>query len=318
VSGLPLIDLGAWTEDRDPAVARALDEALVEFGFLLVTGHGVPDAVLDEARRTALAFFHLPPEAKARCIGGGPAYRGWFGPGTQSNAATFGVETPPDHKETFAVGMGEPPPGESAATDPVWWGANVFPAEVPAMEAAWLTFRDECTALAGRIIGVCEAALGLPVGWMLERCTPPPVSAVANWYPALRDVPAAPGAFRIGPHTDFGTLTIVDRQPGRASLQIQLADDSWVDAPVVPGALTVNVGDLLSHWTGGRWRSTRHRVPGPDPAAPDEELLSLVLFHDPALGTLIEPLDGSGPAVRCRDWLGAKIAALAVDGTYGS
>ena len=30
-------------------------------------------------------------------------------------------------------------------------------------------------------------------------------------------------------------------------------------------ALAENTGDLISHWTDGRWRSTRHRVLAPPP-----------------------------------------------------
>jgi hypothetical protein len=33
-------------------------------------------------------------------------------------------------------------------------------------------------------------------------------------------------------------------------------------------------------WAGGRWRSYRHRVPPTPASAPDEELASLVCFHE--------------------------------------
>ena len=57
-----------------------------------------------------------------------------------------------------------------------------------------------------------------------------------NWYPPM-DVAGAPedGQFRIGPHTDFGTVTILDREPGKGGLQVWTESDGWEDAPFVAG-----------------------------------------------------------------------------------
>ena len=82
-----------------------------------------------------------------------------------------------------------------------------------------------------------------------------------NRYPPLSATgPAKEGQYRVAPHTDWGILTILDRQPGYGGLQVQALVGTWAASPYVPGAFTVNVADLLSRWTGGRWRSTRHRV----------------------------------------------------------
>jgi isopenicillin N synthase-like dioxygenase len=55
----------------------------------------------------------------------------------------------------------------------------------------------------------------------------------------------------------------------------------------------VNVADLLSRWTGERWRSTRHRVLPPSPEAPDEELISLIVFLEADVDTVIRPIAGA-------------------------
>jgi isopenicillin N synthase-like dioxygenase len=133
----------------------------------------------------------------------------------------------------------------------------------------------------------------------------------ANWYPPGKGMPALPDQYRIGPHTDWGGMTLLDRQPGLGGLQIQTLDDEWVDAPYVPGTLTVNTGDLISHWSGGRWRSTRHRVLAPPPEAPAEELLSLVFFHDPDYDAVITPLGiPDAEPVLAGDYLHAKLTAI--------
>ena len=111
----------------------------------------------------------------------------------------------------------------------------------------------------------------------------------------------ADGQYRIGPHTDFGTITLLDRQPGVSGLQVLSADGAWLDAPYLPGSLTINVGDLIARWSGGRWRSNLHRILAPSPDAPAEELISLVLFMETNVGAVVAPLPppvGGGATAR--------------------
>ena len=71
-----------------------------------------------------------------------------------------------------------------------------------------------------------------------------------NRYPPLTEVgEPAPGQFRIGPHTDFGTVTVLDREPGAGGLQVDTAGTGWADAPYDPAAFTVNIGTC---WSTGR------------------------------------------------------------------
>ncbi|GAA3069769.1 hypothetical protein GCM10020254_11930 [Streptomyces goshikiensis] len=134
-----------------------------------------------------------------------------------------------------------------------------------------------------------------PWGWTrtISPGTPgtPPGGFNVNWYPGTATVgPPLPGQFRIGAHTDFGTVTVLDREPGAGGLQIHTDRDGWQDAPYDPAALTVNIGDLLARWTGDRWRAGRHRVLPPPADAPAEELVSLVYFYECDPHTRVESL----------------------------
>jgi isopenicillin N synthase-like dioxygenase len=59
-------------------------------------------------------------------------------------------------------------------------------------------------------------------------------------------------------------------------------DGEWVDAPPVPGAFVVNIGELLEYATQGYLIATNHRVISP--AYPDDRI-SVPFFFNPALDT---------------------------------
>ena len=95
--------------------------------------------------------------------------------------------------------------------------------------------------------------------------------------------------FGASPHTDFGAVTILlqDTTPG---LEV-LHNDQWIPVPPKEDALVVNVGDMLSLWTGGRYRSSVHRVvskPG------GGERFSVVFFLDGRLDCVLGDLGGRG------------------------
>lgn len=142
-----------------------------------------------------------------------------------------------------------------------------------------------------------------------------------NWYGPREANTPMPNQFRVGPHTDFGLLTVLDREPGLGGLQIKGDDGEWVDAPYVPGSLTINTGDLIRRWTNDRWCSNEHRVLPPPVEAPTEELISLVYFGEPTFDTMVETFPScvsaeqpsKYPPILARTYLDEKMAALVVD-----
>ena len=327
-NAIPTVDLDVWRADPK-AVAAQVDTALQRAGFLLVTGHGVDAALRAGVRAAARRFFALPDEAKQRYavrIGG----RGWLAPGVEANGLVEGTETPPDLKESFAVGP-DTPTGD-AAVDAAWFPPNVWPAEVPELRTVATRYTSAMRSVADDLLELCATALGLPVATLTSLATNPTWTFNINRYPPLTEVgQPADGQYRIGPHTDFGTVTVLDREPGAGGLQVfvtALQDSGqdhpdgpgvWQDAPYDPDALTVNIGDLLAHWTGLRWSSGRHRVLPPQAAHPDEELMSLVFFyeldHDAVVTPLAPPVgrrSGLDPVVTA-PFIRERLDAISVD-----
>ncbi|XP_062104519.1 1-aminocyclopropane-1-carboxylate oxidase homolog 1-like [Humulus lupulus] len=59
-------------------------------------------------------------------------------------------------------------------------------------------------------------------------------------------------------HTDNDFLTVL-LQDHIGGFQV-LHQNTWVDVPPVPGALVVNIGDLLQLITNDKFKSVKHRV----------------------------------------------------------
>lgn len=293
---IPVIDLAGWLSG-DPgaraATAAAVDTALSRAGFLLLTGHGVSRAERERVRAAARAFFALPPRAKERYavrVGG----RGWLGQGAEANGYAEGTATPPDLKESWTLGA-DRPTGDREIDD-FWFRPNVWPdAEVPALRTVVEEYLTAMRRVADEVLRLLAAALGQDEDFFTRHTRHPTYTLNVNWYPGTEVVgEPLPGQYRIGPHTDFGTVTLLDRQLGRGGLQVYVdpADggSGWEDAPFDPEALTVNIGDLMARWTGDRWRSGRHRVLPPSPQDPAEELMSLVYFYECDPHTVVAPL----------------------------
>jgi isopenicillin N synthase-like dioxygenase len=314
---IPLLDISVWREgsrsDRERLAAR-MDQALRHSGFLMIENHGVPAALRDQIRAEAKRFFALPHERKAK-YATPVAGRGWIPQGGEANAFYGEVADPDraDMKESMTIGRsfrtGDP------ETDRKWFTPNVWPGECPELESLCERFAAQVRDLYYELLRMSAAAFGLDEDFFAGHARRAPHTFNINRYPPLTATgPAKEGQFRVAPHTDWGILTILDRQPGYGGLQIQTREGTWADAPFVEDAFTVNVADLLSRWTGERWRSTRHRVLPPPRQAPDEELISLIVFLEAEVDTVIRPVAGNTDLepVVAGEWLRAREAAATV------
>jgi isopenicillin N synthase-like dioxygenase len=290
VNAIATVDISHWHEGGATAgrVAAAVDEGLQRAGFILVTGHGVDPALARDVRAAARQFFSLPDDVKQH-YSVPVAGHGWIGPGAEANAYAEGTESPPDLKESYSLGA------ETATGDPevdrIWFAPNVWPAEVPSLEPLVNAYTAAMRQLSDDLLALFAYALGLPENPFVTLASRPTWTMNINHYPPVSVVgEPEPGQFRIGPHTDFGTVTILDREPGAGGLQVYSDADGWSDAPYDPDALTVNIGDLLEYWSGRRWPSGRHRVLPPQPHAPEEDLVSLIYFYEANHDAVVTPL----------------------------
>ena len=300
---LPVIDVGPLVTGRgDPAgVIGAVASACADHGFFYVVGHGVDPELTGRLDTAAREFFALPHDVKegVRMELGGPAWRGWFPLGGE---LTSGV---PDRKEGYYFGSELPADDPRVVAGLPLHGPNLFPDQPAALRPTVLSYLDALTTLGHRLVEAIAASLGIDPTILGSICDDPTVLFRIFRYPASD----GGHEWGVGEHTDYGLLTIL-LQDQHGGLEV-LTDGRWTPAPPIEGSFVCNIGDMLDRMTGGRYRSTAHRVRNTSGA----DRFSFPFFFDPSWGARVPRLVPDPVDTSSGRWDGADVAAF--EGTYG-
>jgi isopenicillin N synthase-like dioxygenase len=254
----PIISLAGMTS-ADPAARAAmaadLRAACLDKGFFYIVDHGVPPeltrAVFDQAR----AFFALPMATKRTVdIARSPCNRGY----EPLRAQVLEAGAPPDLKEGFYIGADLGPDDPRVAAGLFNHGPNQWPAGLPRWRETMEAYFARMLALCRTMMRALALALHLPRDHFEGFCDDPMATLRLLHYPPQPAHPD-PGEKGCGAHTDFGAITLL-AQDDVGGLEVWDGENGWMAAPPVPGALVVNLGDLIARWTNDRYRSTLHRV----------------------------------------------------------
>ncbi len=300
---IPLIDIAPFLTGgacERHAVAQAVDAACSDMGFLLVTGHGIPAALVDDMRRVSTAFFERPLEEKLRYRMPPDRYRGFIAFGNEALAYSLDEETPPDLKESFSIGPVDAPDDayHRAATPANFFAPNMWPEGLPEFRATWTAYYRRMEALAATLMRIFALGLGMDERFFDDKIDRHITNFSVLHYPPQHEAPR-PGQLRAGAHTDYGSLTIVKPDAAEGGLQVLGKDGSWIDVPHVPDAFVVNLGDLMAEWTNDRWVSTLHRVVNPSRGAGEAaRRISMTFFHQPNYDAVVKCLPTCADAAR--------------------
>ena len=247
---IPIIDVGPWFRTGDPdaleAVGAELRDACERVGFHFLVGHDIAEsefaAILEQAER-----FHALPEATKRSIemdrpGWPVGGVGYLPPGERKLPRRAVGNT----NEAFLL--------KSAGAGPNQW---LDESELPGYRAAVERYAEVITDLAVRLLPVYASALELESTFFDEAFVDPFWRLRLTHFDPAVAAASPPGARGLAPHVDttFFTLLLQD-SPGLVIYSA--ARDRWIHAPVVPGSLVVNSGELLKQWSNDRFLSTRH------------------------------------------------------------
>jgi len=307
---VPRVDINTLVSGRGDhhAAAAAIDAACRDTGFFSIVGHAVDPGLRGRLDALAREFFALDDSEKAEIAmaHGGRAWRGWFPLGGE---LTSGI---PDRKEGIYFGA------ELDAGDPrvragiALHGPNLFPRRPAALRGVVLEYLETMTRLGHAVMRGVALALGLPPDWFAHELTADPtiLFRIFSYPPASSDDEDEWG---VREHTDYGLLTIVG-QDDLGGLQVR-STLGWIDVPPDADAFVCNIGDMLERMTGGRYRSTPHRVRNTS----ESTRLSFPFFFDPGWDAEVRAVPEIAEGARNEDaqarWDRANVHELT--GTYG-
>jgi isopenicillin N synthase-like dioxygenase len=276
-NALPVLDMSLLDAGEQPAAGfrSALLAATHDVGFFYLVGHGIPDGVTARAFAEAERFFALPQEDKQRVeMLNSPHFRGYTRTGGELTQGRV------DWREQIDIGAERDPwPDPTAPAYMRLDGPNLWPDAQPGLRDVFLDWERRCAAVARRLIRAWATALGSPAGVFDDMFGDRPSTLIK----LIRYPGRAERGQGVGAHKDPGVLTMLMIEPGKGGLQVG-RDDHWIDAPAVPGAFVVNIGELLEFATDGYLRATVHRVVSPPEG---ETRLSIPFFFNPALASTV-------------------------------
>ena len=278
-ASIPLIDL----RNQDEHIIPELAQALCEIGFVLVAGHGIPEALVGELRDQTVKYFDRPlPDKLADSIEP-ENYRGYIPLGFFSpNAARDHPGTAADQYEGYKLHL------EIEANDAIraqcdLYGPNQWPPDGDALKAAVLAFWRACNAAGERLLRLIARIMDVDESAFLSLFEYPLTNMTLLHYP-----PAAAGSdgFGIHPHKDTDALTLLFPDPV-GGLWLRPRDSKeWLEVSAPPGTMVVNIGDLLELWSGGLFVSTPHKVVNTS----GQERYSFPFFMVPRHDVVVAPL----------------------------
>ncbi|MEL6566816.1 MAG: 2OG-Fe(II) oxygenase family protein [Pseudomonadota bacterium] len=261
--------------------ASSLGKSFRETGFAVLTDHPVSTGIIDRATEAMKAFFALPTSTKLkyddRENGGQRGYTAFATENAKGEAAA-------DQKEFWHTGRADTPGSQHADT----MRPTPSVPEVADFDIATCALFDALDDLGQSLLTAVAIDLGLEPGWFTPRVREGnSILRLLHYPPQL--TPPPPGSVRAAAHEDINVITLL-LGAEEAGLQVQHRSGEWLSVNPPPGALVINVGDMLQRLTGGLLPSTTHRVMNPAPDRAHLPRYSTPFFLHFAPDVLIEPL----------------------------
>ncbi|CAL5416422.1 unnamed protein product [Camellia sinensis] len=236
---IPVIDFEGI--DTDSGLRREIVEKILDscanWGFFQVINHGIPVSVMDGMIDGVRRFHEQDIEVRKQYyFRDGKARRFLH----YSNFDLFEVPMA-NWRDSMSCFMAPHPPD---------------PEELPAVcRDIMFEYTRQAMRLGCTISELLSEALGLNSNHLKEMGCVEGILHLGHYYPACPEPDLTLGS---SSHTDSTFMTIL-LQNQIGGLQV-LHQNQWVDVTFTPGALMVNIGDLLQLISNDKFRSVEHRV----------------------------------------------------------
>ncbi|KAJ8431822.1 hypothetical protein Cgig2_027567 [Carnegiea gigantea] len=236
---IPIVDLAHARQcsSHGEEIIRRVIWASDKWGFFQVVNHGVPLEILDEVIEGVRMFHEQDVDAKKE-----------FYTRDRSRQVRFNCNR--DLYESTAANW-----RDTLCVNPVF-GSELDPELLPPIcREVILGFVNHVIRLGDLLLELLSVGLGLEPNHLREMDCTKTWSLVGHYYPACPEPDLTLGTSK---HSDPSFLTIL-LQDQIGGLQV-LHQNQWVNVKPVPGALIVNIGDILQIVSNDKLQSVYHRV----------------------------------------------------------
>ncbi|KAF2099076.1 Clavaminate synthase-like protein [Rhizodiscina lignyota] len=280
------IDLSKFDEPGGKAkLAAQLKHAISTVGFFYVTNFGLSEEEVDEQFALAKAIFDLPAEEKQK-YRVDPTKQGFFGwkprgSRKQQHGLVDNLELYDDPKwnDVYKYTPRPPPLVEAHEKAEQFQRHLAFVLKRLLILSAIIMELDDEEALWK--LHDYESQSQCHLRYMLYHPRTPEELVKMQEHDIKHNVYG---------HTDFGSFTLLMRQPV-AALQVRpYGETKWKWVKPLKGSITVNVADTLSFLTGGYLESSIHRVVLPPEDQRNVPRYGVIYFSGPDDTTLLKPV----------------------------
>lgn len=252
------------TNLRSNDFEKDLIRSIADTGFVVVTHHGISDMLIRDAQQGWREFFLREQIFKNIFINEKDGNMGYKGMRTEK---AVGADKP-DLKEFFHW-----KPGQSMPRD-VWQNTTYLFHQLEDVAGKILKVVDDENRRQGEYTHYSD------------DCYQSDNTILRTLYYPAMDFSADPGAVRAAAHEDINyiTLLVAASAPG---LQVMDKSGKWHDVPHEENSIVVNIGDMMQLASGGKYKSTTHRVVNPENNGQDR--ISMPLFIHPHSHTMLAP-----------------------------
>ncbi|GMJ01964.1 hypothetical protein like AT1G06620 [Hibiscus trionum] len=235
---IPVIDLEGAKKDpiTRKEIADKVGDASRKLGFFQVINHGIPVSVLEEMKDGVRRFYEQEDEVKKQYY-----TRDYSKPVVYNSNYDLYTGLAVNWRDTFFSLMAPNPPKME---------------DLPGVcRDIMVKYSNQVRNLGDLLLELLSEALGLKPGHLKDMDCGRGLGMICHYYPGCPEPKLALGTSK---HTDndFFTVLLQDHIGG---LQV-LHEDKWIDVPYSPGALVINIGDLLQLISNDAFISVEHRV----------------------------------------------------------
>ncbi|KAM6937558.1 uncharacterized protein FYW49_021303 [Xenentodon cancila] len=304
---IPVVDFSAFSlnqtdvaEEQLHSLSSQLKTAFTQVGIVFLRNSGITEAEVERVMDISRKFFLQPEELKRpfsrKTFANNPNH-GWV----SLELERLNPNQPGGLKESFNTASFHPQ---------IKWPSSGVLSDFRDIHES---FFQRCKELGLRVLKLMAHSLDLDPDVFLSahRLIGTDVNGTTMrslYYPPVDCEKTKAGQMRCAEHSDYGSITLLFQ--GSEGLQVRTRSGDYITAPIIPGAVLINIADLMQRWTSDQFVSVRHRVLLP-PAGHSGARESLVFFMQPDDEAVISCCDGSSkyPPVTSGDYLAERFRA---------